>query len=126
MKFLQAIQSKLMLLEQDAPPADAAMPADPNAAAAAAPTPATPAEVDQIGADANQQVQEFAADMTIMMKNLLSVFSVKFREQLTADDTSMQAFAMQINRLKSALDAASKDVKLLKDVERLIGEMQNT
>ncbi len=124
MKFLQAIQSKLMLLEQDAPPADAAMPADPTAAAA--PAPATPSEVDQIGSDANQQVQEFAADMTIMMKNLLGVFSTKFREQLTADDTSMQAFAMQINRLKSALDAAGKDVTQLNGVETIIGEMQNT
>jgi hypothetical protein len=124
MKFLQAIQSKLMLLEQDAPPADAAMPADPNAAAA--PAPATPSEVDQIGSDANQQVQEFASDMTIMMKNLLGVFSAKFREQLTADDTSMQAFAMQINRLKSALDAAGKDVTQLNGVETIIGEMQNT
>jgi hypothetical protein len=125
MKFLQAIQSKLVLLEQDAPPADAAMPADPNAAPAAA-AQAAPAEVDQIGADANQQVQEFAADMTTMMKNLLSVFSIKFREQLTADDASMQAFAMQINRLKGALDAASKDVSQLNGVETIIGEMQNT
>lgn len=125
MKFLQAIQSKLVLLEQDAPPADAAMPADPNAAPAAA-VQAAPAEVDQIGADANQQVQEFAADMTTMMKNLLSVFSIKFREQLTADDASMQAFAMQINRLKGALDAASKDVSQLNGVETIIGEMQNT
>ena len=125
MKFLQAIQSKLVLLEQDAPPADAAMPADPNAAPATA-TQAAPAEVDQIGADANQQVQEFAADMTTMMKNLLSVFSIKFREQLTADDASMQAFAMQINRLKGALDTASKDVSQLNGVETIIGEMQNT
>lgn len=125
MKFLQAIQSKLVLLEQDAPSADAAMPADPNAAPATA-TQAAPAEVDQIGADANQQVQEFAADMTTMMKNLLSVFSIKFREQLTADDASMQAFAMQINRLKGALDAASKDVSQLNGVETIIGEMQNT
>ena len=125
MKFLQAIQSKLVLLEQDAPLADAAMPADPNAAPATA-TQAAPAEVDQIGADANQQVQEFAADMTTMMKNLLSVFSIKFREQLTADDASMQAFAMQINRLKGALDAASKDVSQLNGVETIIGEMQNT
>jgi hypothetical protein len=123
MKFLQAINSKLMLLEQDAPPVDAAMPADPNAAAAA---PAAPSEVDQIGDAANQQVQEFAADMTTMMKNLLSVFGIKFREQLTADDASMQAFAMQINRLKSALDAASKDVTQLNSVETIIGEMQNT
>jgi hypothetical protein len=125
MKFLQAVQNKLMLLEQDAPPADAAMPADPNAAPTPA-APATPSEVDQIGSDANQQVQEFAADMTIMMKNLLGVFSTKFREQLTADDTSMQAFAMQINRLKGALDAAGKDVTQLNGVETIIGEMQNT
>jgi hypothetical protein len=123
MKFLQAINSKLMLLEQDAPPVDAAMPADPNAAATA---PAAPSEVDQIGDAANQQVQEFAADMTTMMKNLLGVFGIKFREQLTADDASMQAFAMQINRLKSALDAASKDVTQLNSVETIIGEMQNT
>ena len=125
MKFLQAIQSKLVMLEQDAPPADAAMPADPNAIPAAAAA-AAPAEVDQIGADANQQVQEFAADITTMMKNLLSVFSIKFREQLTADDASMQAFAMQINRLKGALDAASKDISQLNGVETIIGEMQNT
>jgi hypothetical protein len=123
MKFLQAINSKLMLLEQDAPSVDAAMPADPSAAAAA---PAAPSEVDQIGDAANQQVQEFAADMTTMMKNLLGVFGIKFREQLTADDASMQAFAMQINRLKSALDAASKDVTQLNSVETIIGEMQNT
>ncbi len=124
MKFLQAIQSKLVLLEQDTPPADAAMPVDPNAAAA--PAPATPSEVDQIGSDANQQVQEFVADMTIMMKNLLGVFNAKFREQLAADDTSMQAFAMQINRLKRALDAAGRDVTQLNSVETIIGEMQNT
>ena len=48
MKFLQAIQSKLVLLEQDAPPADAAMPADPNAAPAAPAPAAAPSDIDQL------------------------------------------------------------------------------
>jgi hypothetical protein len=130
MKFLQAVQSKLMLLEQDAPPAppaDAAMPADPNAAPAAPATaPATPSEVDQIGDDANQKVQEFASNMTVMMKNLLNIFSIKFNEQLSAEDAGMQAFSSQINRLKQSLDSAGKDITQLNAVERIIEEMQRT
>jgi hypothetical protein len=125
MKFLQAVQSKLMLLEQDAPPADAAMPVDPNAAPAeAAAAPATPSEVDQIGDDANQKVQEFASNMTVMMKDLLTIFSIKFNDQLRAEDAGMQAFSSQIDRLKQSLDSLGKDIKQIDAVKGIIKEMQ--
>lgn len=89
MKFLQTIQSKLMLLEQDAPPADAAMPADPNAAAAApAPAPAAaPSDIDQLKRDFDEQLN---SKYIPSIKALAKYISDRFAAEVEADSTLKQ------------------------------------
>ena len=89
MKFLQAINSKLMLLEQDAPPADAAMPADPNAAAAApAPAPAAaPGDIDQLKRDFDEQLN---SKYIPSIKALAKYISDRFATEVEADSTLKQ------------------------------------
>jgi hypothetical protein len=90
MKFLQAVQSKLMLLEQDAPPADAAMPADPNAAPAAAPAPApaaTPGDIDQLKRDFDEQLN---SKYIPSIKALAKYISDRFATEVEADSTLKQ------------------------------------
>ena len=91
MKFLQTVQSKLMLLEQDAPPADAAMPADPNAAAAApapAPAPAAaPSDIDQLKRDFDEQLN---SKYIPSIKALAKYISDRFATEVEADSTLKQ------------------------------------
>lgn len=94
MKFLQTVQSKLMLLEQDAPPADAAMPADPNAAAAdpnaaaAAPAPgAAPGDIDQLKKDFDEQLN---SKYIPSIKDLAQFITQKFATVVAAEPTLKQ------------------------------------
>ena len=89
MKFLQAINSKLMLLEQDAPPADAAMPADPSAAAAApAPAPvAAPGDIDQLARDFDQKLN---SKYIPSIKALAQFIAQKFATEVAAESTLKQ------------------------------------
>ena len=89
MKFLQAVNSKLMLLEQDVPPADAAMPADPNAAAAApAPAPAAaPSDIDQLKRDFDEQLN---SKYIPSIKALAKYISDRFATEVEADSTLKQ------------------------------------
>lgn len=87
MKFLQAINSKLMLLEQDAPPADAAMPADPNAAAAAPAPAAAPSDIDQLKRDFDEQLN---SKYIPSIKALAKYISDRFAAEVEADSTLKQ------------------------------------
>ena len=103
MKFLQTIQNKLTLLEQDAPPADAAMPADPNAAPApAAPAPAAaPGDIDQLKRDFDEQLN---SKYIPSIKALAKFISDKFATEVEADSTLKQQITNIINA-KNIVDA---------------------
>lgn len=103
MKFLQAIQNKLVLLEQDAPPADAAMPADPNAAPAASvtTTPATsPGDIDQLKRQFDEQLNN---KYIPSIKALAKYISDRFATEVEADSTLKQQLT-NIANAKSVSD----------------------
>ena len=101
MKFLQAIQSKLVLLEQDAPPADAAMPADPNATPAAATAPAAaPSDIDQLKRQFDEQLNN---KYIPSIKALAKFISDKFATVVESDSTLKQQLA-NIANAKSVAD----------------------
>ena len=82
-----------MLLEQDAPPADAAMPADPNAAAAA-PAPVTPpaaagapSDIDQLQKDFDEQLN---SKYIPSIKALAQFITQKFATVVAAEPTLKQ------------------------------------
>lgn len=95
MKFLQTIQNKLTLLEQDAPPADAAMPADPNAAPApATPAAAAPGDIDQLKRDFDEQLN---SKYIPSIKALAKYISDKFATEVESDSTLKQQITNIIN-----------------------------
>lgn len=99
MKFLQAIQSKLVLLEQDAPPADAAMPADPSSAPVAAPV-AAPSDIDQLKRQFDEQLNN---KYIPSIKALAKYISDRFATEVEADSTLKQQL-INIANAKSVVD----------------------
>jgi hypothetical protein len=102
MKFLQAIQSKLVLLEQDTPPVDAAMPQDPNATTASpSPAPVAPNDIDQLKRDFDEQLNN---KYIPSIKALAKYISDRFATEVQADSTLKQQLT-NIANAKGVADA---------------------
>lgn len=109
MKFLESIQQRLQLLEQEAAPnkQDAAMPSPSNPNdQEQPPTPAQADAVDEIGDNANDQVQENIKLCADIIHQLTVWVSGKFNELIPAIDPQIagtfQDSVKQLNDIEKA------------------------
>lgn len=118
MKFLETIQQKLMLLEQDAPQQqqpDAAMPADPNAPPVPDAGQAPTEEVDEIGAQANEQVQSNIKMCADIVNALVVFVRGKFADSIDATP-GLGDQLRELERQTTVTDITKADPKLLQSI----------
>jgi hypothetical protein len=110
MKFLDAIEKKLMFLEQDA-----AMPADPNAPQVPSPDQAAADQVDKIGNAANEQVQSNVKLCADIINALVVFVRGKFADEINATP-GLSDQLRELERQTTITDVTKADLKLLQAV----------
>ena len=106
MKFTDLINKKLMLLEQDQP-VDAAMPATGAAPEATA--------VDEIGANANEQVQQSIKTCADVINALVVFVNGKFSDQIDAVPGLNEQFR-ELEKKSTVTNVDQVNQKLLQDL----------
>lgn len=126
MKFSQLIDQKLMLLEQDAPQQpDAAMPANPNAPPVPAAGEAPPADqVDDIGAQANEQVQSNIKLCADIINALVVFVRGKFADFINATP-GLGDQLRELERQTTVTDITKADPKLLQSIVTAVDSIKS-
>lgn len=122
MKFLDAIQQKLVMLEQEQ---DAAMPADSNApqvpAAGAAPQ---AADVDAIGAQANEQIQSNIKMCSDIVNALVVFVRGKFADAIDATP-GLGDQLRDLERQTTVTDITKANPKLLQNILTVVSSIKS-
>ena len=115
-----------MLLEQDAPQqSDAAMPADPNAPPVPAAGEAPPADqVDDIGAQANEQVQSNIKLCADIINALVVFVRGKFTDYINATP-GLGDQLRELERQTTVTDITKADPKLLQSIVTAVDSIKS-
>lgn len=124
MKFLEAIEHKLMMLEQGDTPPDAAMPQDPGATSPPAPTTPVVQQNDTSGDVMQEQVSQNIKLCADAINALVVFVRGKFADAISATPGLEDQFR-KLEEVSTVTDVSSAQLPLLKNIVTLITSIKS-